>query len=270
MVRALIGFALFALVGCASAPVAAPTASNPGLLDQKLLSDVVATAFSRVDGLTLRRFVNGKNVAVQVATTYTAETSVVRAHAAMLLTRAGAMRADLARGGDVIAMIVLRAYGVQSAEVDDGNQRRGFILGDLVLLRPGSGEVMREALAAKAVDHYFSDGTRERRSVGRRKAEPAPERAEAPEPEPEPEVEPEPEPEPEPEARPTPRRDERRARERRSDRRAKPAPSSRRTSKSKRKVKDSDDEDEAEEGERRTRKRSRTRRRRRRQPLILE
>jgi outer membrane biosynthesis protein TonB len=237
-------------------------------LDQKLLSDVVATAFSRVDGLTLRRFVNGKNVAVQVATTYTAETSVVRAHAAMLLTRAGAMRADLARGGDVIAMIVLRAYGVQSAEVDDGNQRRGFILGDLVLLRPGSGEVMREALAAKAVDHYFSDGTRERRSVGRRKAEPAPERAEAPEPEPE--VEPEPEPEPEPEARPTPRRDERRARERRSDRRAKPAPSSRRTSKSKRKVKDSDDEDEAEEGERRTRKRSRTRRRRRRQPLILE
>jgi hypothetical protein len=237
-------------------------------LDQKLLSDVVATAFSRVDGLTLRRFVNGKNVAVQVATTYTAETSVVRAHAAMLLTRAGAMRADLARGGDVIAMVVLRAYGVQSAEVDDGNQRRGFILGDLVLIRPGSGEVMREALAAKAVDHYFNDGTRERRSVGRRKAERAPERAEAPEPEPE--VEAEPEPEPEPEARPAPRRDERRARDRRSDRRAKPTPSSRRTSRSKRKVKDSDDEDEAEEGEGRTRKRSRTRRRRRRQPLILE
>ena len=54
----------------------------------------------------------------------------------------------------------------------DGNQQRGFVLGDLVLLQPGNGEVHREAIAAKAIDHYFSDGSRERRNVGRRQPEP--------------------------------------------------------------------------------------------------
>ena len=44
--------------------------------------------------------------------------------------------------------------------MDDGNQQRGFVLGDLVLLQPGNGEVHREAIAAKAIDHYFSDGSR--------------------------------------------------------------------------------------------------------------
>ena len=83
-----------------------------------------------------------------------------------MLTRAGAVRADLNRGGDLVALIVLRAYGVQSVDVDDGNQQRGFVLGDLVLLQPGNGEVHREAIAAKAIDHYFSDGSRERRNVG--------------------------------------------------------------------------------------------------------
>ena len=262
MVRALACSSLVIFIGCSSAPIVPTTQANPSLLDQKLLSDVVSTAFSRIDGLTLRRYVNGKNVAVQVSTTYPTETSVVRAHAAMLLTRAGAMRADLHRGGDLVALVVLRAYGVQSAAVDDGNQQRGFVLGDLVLLRPGSGEVHREPIAAKAIDHYFSDGSRERRNVGRRRAE---SRASAPDPEPRPEPMPEAEPEPEPEpAAAPPRRERRRAR--RTDRRAQPAPKRRRAPA--KKAKSDDKDDSAKEGT--TRKRKRTRRRRRRQPLILE
>ena len=194
MVRALACSLLVSLAACSSAPVLPAPAMNPSLANQKLLSDVVSAAFSRIDGLNLRRHVNGKNVAVQVSTTYQAETSALRAHAALLLTRAGAVRADLNRGGDLVALIVLRAYGVQSVDVDDGNQQRGFVLGDLVLLQPGNGEVHREAIAAKAIDHYFSDGSRERRNVGRRQPEPEPELE--PEPEPEPEAEPEPEPAP--------------------------------------------------------------------------
>ena len=264
MVRALACSVLAILCACSSAPKAPVTQANPTLLDQKLLSDVVSTAFRRIDGLTLRRYVNGKNVAVQVSTTYPTETSVVRAHAAMLLTRAGAMRADLHRGGDLVALVVLRAYGVQTAVVDDGNQQRGFVLGDLVLLRPGSGEVLREPIAAKAIDHYFSDGSRERRNVGRRRAEsqasaPAPE----PPPEPMPMADPEPEPEPEPRAAP-PRQERRRARQ--PERRAQPKPKRRRAPA--KRAKSDDEDDEASEGT--TRKRKRTRRRRRRQPLILE
>ena len=58
---------------------------NPSLANQKLLSDVVSAAFSRIDGLNLRRHVNGKNVAVQVSTTYRAETSALRAHAGFIV-----------------------------------------------------------------------------------------------------------------------------------------------------------------------------------------
>ena len=267
MVRALVCSALFLLVACASTPTVPAAQANPSLLDQKLLSDVVSTAFNRIDGLTLRRYVNGKNVAVQVSTTYPTETSIVRAHAAMLLTRAGAMRADLHRGGDLVAMIVLRAYGVQSAAVDDGNQQRGFVLGDLVLLRPGSGEVLREAIAAKAIDHYYSDGSRERRNVGRRRGAAQASARPAAEPDPEPmpveSTEAEPEPEPEPRAAP-PQRERRRARQ--PERRARPTPKRRRAPA--KKAKSDEEEDSASEGT--TRKRKRTRRRRRRQPLILE
>ena len=263
MVRALVCSTLVILVACSSAPKAPAVQANPSLLDQKLLSDVVSAAFNRIDGLTLRRYVNGKNVAVQVSTTYPTETSIVRAHAAMLLTRAGAMRADLHRGGDLVAMVVLRAYGVQSAAVDDGNQQRGFVLGDLVLLRPGSGEVLREPIAAKAIDHYYSDGSRERRNVGRRRGETQASAPRAAEPAPEPMPAENIEPEPEPQAAP-PQRERRRARQ--PERRARPTPKRRRAPS--KKAKSDDKEDSASEGT--TRKRKRTRRRRRRQPLILE
>jgi hypothetical protein len=259
MVRALICCFLSSFLACAGAPVAPAAKANPDLVDQKLLSDVVAAAFAGVDGLDLRKHVNGKNVAVQVATTYNTETSMVRAQAGLLLTRAGAVRADLQRGGDLIALIILRAYGVQRARVDDGEQNRAFLIGELVLQRPGRGEIYRTALGAKAVDHFFADGGRERRSVGRRATEPEPE----PKPEPQVAVAPEPEPEPEPEPvaeRPAPREQ---PRSKRSKRRAKDR---RGSSRSRRARSDEADEEEEEEPKRDRR----SRRRRRRQPLILE
>ena len=261
MVRALICSSLLTILACSSAPVVPAAKANPNLLDQKLLSDVVATAFNRIDGLSLRRYVNGKNVAVQVATIYPTETSMIRAQAALLLSRAGAVRADLHRGGDLVALIVLRAYGTQQAEADDGTQQRGFLIGDLILHRPGMGEVHREALASKAVDHYFSDGTRERRNIGRRAAAPS-------EPEPKPMARPEPEPEPEPELdlEPAVAEEPRRVRreEPRTRKKAPARKTTRRRVKKKKKV-----QEEAKEAPPRKRER-RSRRRRRRQPLILE
>ncbi|MDE0882526.1 MAG: hypothetical protein OSB21_08035 [Myxococcota bacterium] len=264
MVRALTCCFLFSVLGCAGAPVTPVVRTNPDLVDQKLLSDVVAAAFAGVDGLDLRKHVNGKNVAVQVATTYSTETSMVRAQAALLLTRAGAIRADLQRGGDLIALIILRAYGVQRATVDDGEQNRAFLIGELVLQRPGRGEIYRTALGAKAVDHFFADGGRERRNVGR-SAAPEPK----PEPEPELELEPEPqvaaaqEPEPEPEPVVERRTTREPPRSKRSKRRG---TDKSRSSRSRRK-RDEEADDEEEDKPKADR---RSRRRRRRQPLILE
>jgi hypothetical protein len=275
MVRALICSSLFLVLACSSAPVLPADKANPNLLDQKLLSDVVAAAFARIDGLNLRRHVNGKNVAVQVATTYPTETSMVRVQAGLLLTRAGAVRADLQRGGDLVALIVLRAYGTQAAEADDGTQQRAFMIGDLILSRPGRGEVYREALAAKAVDHYFSDGTRERRNVGRRaeaQREPAPEPDPEPEPEPEPMAEAELDLETEPEAKPRPSEEPRRARsERREPRESRSRSRTRTPEKKRRRAKKKEKRKAAEQKEaKESDKRKRNRRRRRRQPLILE
>jgi hypothetical protein len=266
MVRALTCCFLFSVLGCAGAPVTPVARTNPDLVDQKLLSDVVAAAFAGVDGLDLRKHVNGKNVAVQVATTYSTETSMVRAQAALLLTRAGAIRADLQRGGDLIALIILRAYGVQRATVDDGEQNRAFLIGELVLQRPGRGEIYRTALGAKAVDHFFADGGRERRNVGR-SAAPEPK----PEPEPEPELELEPEPQvaaaQEPEPEPEPVVERRTTREPPRSKRSKSRGTDKSRSSRSRRKRDEEADDEEEDKPKADR---RSRRRRRRQPLILE
>jgi hypothetical protein len=264
MVRALTCCFLFSVLGCAGAPVTPVARTNPDLVDQKLLSDVVAAAFAGVDGLDLRKHVNGKNVAVQVATTYSTETSMVRAQAALLLTRAGAIRADLQRGGDLIALIILRAYGVQRATVDDGEQNRAFLIGELVLQRPGRGEIYRTALGAKAVDHFFADGGRERRNVGRSAA---PE----PKPEPEPQLELEPEPQvaaaQEPEPEPEPVVERRTTREPPRSKRSKSRGTDKSRSSRSRRKRDEEADDEEEDKPKADR---RSRRRRRRQPLILE
>jgi hypothetical protein len=269
-----------ALSACAGAPALPAAESVPTMANQKLLADVVAAAFARIDGLALRNVVAGKNVAIRVATTYPVEASIVEAHAAMLLNRAGAVRADLARGGDVQALILLRAYGVRQADVSDGLQERAFLLGDLIIQVPGRGEVFREALAAKAADHYYSDGTRERRTPGRRASAPKPEPMRAAEPPPpvaseEPkEYDPDPPRDDAPRdrqsSRSRDRRDSSRAREQQEEApRANPPPPRRERRSRSRKKRRSEEADEAEKPKPRPKRRNR-RRRRQRQPLILE
>jgi hypothetical protein len=254
MARALIALFLLGTVsGCASSSAGLSGYQPSRLHDQTLMVGVIGSALGRVDVEALRPHLAGKNVRIVIAAAGNTGTGLLSAHVAQLLTKAGAARTDLVRGADVDAVCLMDAFGSERLLDGSAEEVRAFLRGELLLFRPGKGEVARFGLAAKAMDEYASDGSRERRGLRRRNA---PSQDEMDDQADEEEEEEEPR-----DAR------SRRSRSKRANDRSDGRRSRRKARSSRRRRGDDDDEAEDDEDDERPR---RNNRRRRRQPLILD